>query len=154
MPLSSNTTILNSFYAFVSIRFLTFFIVAVISTGAMLSSTANAHEIRPAIIDLMIQEDASYKIEIRLNLEAIIAKIGPEHSDTSESSNAEKYNILRSMSAVELHQEFERFKISFFNGINFSSDIERLYPALLDIKIPEVGDVELARLPEMGSSAR
>jgi len=132
-------TTLHCFFAFAISFPVTFFM------AALFSSNANAHEVRPAIVQLLLQENSSYQIEIQLNLEAIIAEIGPEHSDTSESSNAGKYNTLRSMSASELDKEFGRFKSRFLSGINLNSNQGRLYPTLLDVQIPAVGDVELAR---------
>jgi len=114
-------------------------------TLALFSLYSHAHEVRPAVIDLKINEQAEYLIEIRLNIEALIANISPEHSDTSESANAGKYDALRALTSSELKREFEQFKPRLLEGISFNSDTVRIQPRVIDVRIPEVGDTDLAR---------
>jgi len=114
-------------------------------TLTFLSLYAHAHEVRPALVNLTINEDADYRIHIRLNLEAIIANIGPEHSDTSESVNAGKYDALRALPASELEREFKQFQPRFLEGIQLDADQVRLQPSVIDVQIPGTGDVALAR---------
>ena len=106
---------------------------------------AHAHEVRPAIVDLTMDENAGYRVEIRLNLEAIIANIGPEHSDTSESANAAQYDALRALGPMALAREFEVFKPRFLEGITLGSAQQRFRPDVIDVQIAGVGDLDLAR---------
>jgi len=112
---------------------------------ALFSLTSPAHEIRPAVVDLKFNENTEYRIEVRMNVEALIAKIGPEHNDTSESVNANKYDALRFLTPRELTNEFKAFSNQFLEGIRFYSDKNRIHPNLIDVRIPDVGDTELAR---------
>jgi len=109
------------------------------------SSLCMAHEVRPAVVDLSITEQAQYRISIRLNLEAIIADIGPEHDDTSESVNADKYTALRALSRTALREVFDKFQPRFLERITFRNNHTRISPDVIDIVIPDTGDVELAR---------
>ena len=133
------TSVLSSYLTSVSTRLLAIVLIT------LAGSLAHAHEIRPAIVDLQILDNATFKIEIRLNLEAIIAEIGPEHNDTSESKNAQRYQRLRAMPANELRKAFHRFESRLVEGISLQSNLGRLYPRFIDIEIPAVGDLELAR---------
>ena len=53
-----------------------------------LSASARAHEVRPAVADLSVDRAGGYQVSIELNLEALLAGIGPAHSDTSEAPGA------------------------------------------------------------------
>ena len=68
-----------------------------------------AHELRPAIANLNIYEKdniTNATLSIRLNLEAIIAEVDMNHSNTKESKRSDQYESLRNMSAVELLKKF------------------------------------------------
>ncbi len=48
------------------------------------ASALRAHEIRPAIADLVFAGDGTVRLDMSLILEAALAEIGAEHSDTDE----------------------------------------------------------------------
>lgn len=106
---------------------------------------AHAHEIRPALVDLHIEENKTYTLTLRLNLEAVMAEIGPQHSDTSESPNTSRYNKLRALPGQQLQSAFEDYKETFLKGLFLHSDQGALTPAIVSLTIPPVGDTELAR---------
>ncbi len=103
------------------------------------------HEVRPAIINLNLNPNG-YELDIRLNLEAVMAEISPEHQDTDESDNAPRYNQLRALSAHDLTATFSRFQDSFLEAVEVT-DIEglRVQHAVSRVEVAEVGDLELAR---------
>ena len=56
-----------------------------------------AHELRPAIANLTIYEKDNIinaTLSIRLNLEAIIAEVNMDHSNTEESEESDQYENL------------------------------------------------------------
>ena len=108
-------------------------------------NTAQAHEIRPAIVDLKLEENQQYEVTIRLNLEALIAQIGPAHNDTEESKNASTYNELRKLSAEQLKPRFDEFLPELLQGITLLADSKRQSPQVAQLKIPDVGDTDLSR---------
>lgn len=111
----------------------------------ILPGAAPAHELRPAIVDLTLGEDARYRLAIRLNLEAIIAEIGPEHGDTAESANAARYDALRAQPPAQLMTAFDGMRQDFLDGIALSTPRGRLQPTLDGVTIPPVGDTDLPR---------
>lgn len=108
-----------------------------------------AHEVRPAIATMSVTPDGQYSITISLNLEALLAGIGPAHEDTNDSPNASRYNTLRLLPPEELRQRFSGFKETFLNGLELRFGEARGTPQVSTLVIPEVGDSELARISEI-----
>lgn len=108
-------------------------------------SNAYAHEIRPAIVDLNLQENQQYEVIIHLNLEALIAQISPQHQDTETSKNVATYNALRKMDAKQLKPKFDAFLPTLLEGMTLLADQQKQSPQITQLKIPDIGDIELAR---------
>lgn len=104
-----------------------------------------AHEVRPAIVDLNLDDKGQYQLSIKLNLEALISNDGSEHQDTDDSNNADIYNALREMQAEDLAQKFLMFESGFLEKIQLSFDGKPQTIEVNDILIPDVGDLDLAR---------
>lgn len=115
----------------------------------------NAHEIRPAVVDMTFTENGDARFEITLNLEALIAGIEPQHSDTEESSSAAQYNALRRLPPAGLEREFDRFRSRFLDGVVVRDrDGTRLDTEVRSVTIDEVGDTDLARYSKVTLAAR
>jgi hypothetical protein len=104
-----------------------------------------AHEIRPAVVEVLLQPDGSYQAEIRLNLEAMLAGIGASHKDSDESENAFVYNRLRRLPPADMEREFALFQADFLKGVELMGDGVRLQPRVQGLSVPAVGDIQLAR---------
>lgn len=109
------------------------------------SNSTSAHEVRPSIIDLTITKNGSIDLEIKLNLEAIIAGIGAEHKNTSQSANAPEYDRLRKLSAKQLRDTFEKSQTKFIKSIALKSDGTLLVLNLSATNVPETGDIDFSR---------
>ncbi|MYE00765.1 MAG: hypothetical protein F4Y03_05715, partial [Alphaproteobacteria bacterium] len=109
------------------------------------STDALAHEIRPAIADLSVDRAGGYEVSIELNLEALLAGIGPAHSDTSEAPGAAEYEGLRSLSPAGLHRAFDAFAEQFLDGVLLHAGDTPLQPTVLDVQVPPVGDTGFPR---------
>lgn len=120
-------------------------LVGILLLGLVVSQRVLAHEIRPAIVGLALEENGHYALSISLNLEALIAEIGPEQANTDDSQNAARYESLRRLPPAQLTQAFEEFSPKFLSGITLLADGTRLEPRINDVSIPAVGDVDLAR---------
>jgi len=109
------------------------------------SLNASAHTIRPALVSITFDDDAGFSIEIEANAESLIARIGTEHEDTDDSPNAQIYNQLRELAPSDLKTEFETFAPEYLENLSLAFDGQDAALVLVDIVVPEVGDVELAR---------
>ncbi len=120
----------------------------------LLGNVAMAHEIRPAIVTGTFAADGTYRFEVSLNLEALIAGISPVHVDTRESPNARLYDALRALSPAELEARFAQFASTFLAGITLEFDGQRVAPSIAALEIPPAGDVALARVSKIVLSGR
>lgn len=104
-----------------------------------------AHELRPAIVQITHKSGRPLDILITLNLEAVLAEIGPKHSDTDDSPRAAHYKRLRALGPNELAKKFGAFQNQWLDSISLWLGAARVRPSVSAIEIPPPGDVTLAR---------
>jgi hydrogenase/urease accessory protein HupE len=104
-----------------------------------------AHTIRPAVVTVTFANDASFRLEIRANVEALIARVSPKHADTDDSPDAANYNRLRQLPPEELEASFQPFVTEFVSKIAPTFDGVQVPMQLDRIDIPQTGDIRLAR---------
>ena len=63
---------------------------------------ARAHELRPTIFALTLDKARGLELRASLNLEAVLAGIGGEHANTSESAEAPVYEKWRASDPATL----------------------------------------------------
>ena len=120
-------------------------IFAAFLIAALVAVPAAAHEVRPAIADITLGE-ADARLEIRLNLEALIAGIDLDGlEDTDTAANAPDYDRLRAMGAAELGDALDRFWPTMRNGFQIRVDGATVSPDLIATGIPDVGNAALPR---------
>ncbi len=107
-----------------------------------------SHELKPSIANFKFIKNGElidFKLSIQLNLEAILANIDPSHSDTDQSKNSNYYNELRKLKPDELKNEFKKILANFRDNIFITQDDRSLKFNIDDIKINEVGNIEVSR---------
>ncbi len=107
---------------------------------------STAHEIRPAIVTVTFTADGRYQVDISANMEALLAGVSPKHTDTNESPNARTYNQLRALPAEQLKARLRDFSAAYLGGITIEFDGARAGPVLESVEVPDVGDLQRARL--------
>lgn len=120
-------------------------LVLLVAAIVMMNGSALAHELSPAVADLSFEEDR-FELRFEMNVEAVMAEIGPDHDDTDDSPNAAEYDALRALSADELKERFSAFSESFLGGLDVRTDDVRADLSLGEVDVPDVGDTELARI--------
>lgn len=108
-----------------------------------------AHEIRPAVADLYIQADGNYRLELQVNMEALLAGVSPTHTDTNESPNAKTYNELRALPAAKFEERISTFWPGFREGLSVEFDGLRSAPVLSSVQVPPPGDLARARITRL-----
>ena len=86
-------------YALLILLLLIGLFFSVLASGLFLAQPVDAHRLRPAIVTVTFSNDGGYTAALQLNLEALLAGIGPEHEDTSQAPQAGVYNALRELPA-------------------------------------------------------
>jgi len=114
-----------------------------------LSTPLDAHELRPAVGEISFDNQA-LKVNIRLNLEAVLADLGPEHDDSNDSPNSAQYDQLRAYEPPLLKQALDEYKNRFEQNINVrTQDGDILKTRITNVSVPEVGDKRIARDSEI-----
>lgn len=111
----------------------------------LFAALAQAHRLRPAIVTVTFGQGV-YEVSVLLNMEALLAGIGPEHEDTNQSPRAGEYNALRLLPPAELRARVDEFLPRYLAGITLDFDGRRVAPRVLGVDIPAVGDVGVERL--------
>lgn len=119
----------------------------------VLITSARAHEVQPAIMDMTIGTDT---IEMRVDwmIEAAIAGVDLEAvADTNDAENAEAYDALRGLDAEALAAEVRAAWAGIAPQITLMAGDRRLPIALNDVEVPVIDDVELARISTLTLTA-
>ena len=111
----------------------------------LLSWSSAAHEIRPAIVTASVT-GSTYDIKIALNVEALLAGIGPEHKDTNEAPEAATYNSLRALPSSSLKERLSEFAPRWLDGIRVEFNGQRAPMTIMSVFVPEIADPGRARI--------
>ncbi len=126
-------------------RFVIVAIMVVIAALTMTVPRATAHELRPAIVDVVLGQGEAMALSLSVNAEAMLAGIGPEHDDTDDAPEAARYEALRALDAAILERDLRAFMPRLLDGISLDVDGRPVVLALEDIDVPPVGDTARAR---------
>ena len=107
-----------------------------------------AHEIRPAVVTASFSA-TTYRIEWQANIEAVLAGIGAQHSDTDQSPHALYYNELRALPAEALVQRIRAAAPELLAAIHVEFDGRRVSPRLDAVDVPPPGDARISRLSRL-----
>lgn len=123
----------------------------------MLNSTSGqAHEITPTILNAEITDSKTIEISLDTNLEALMIGVGSAHEDTDDSPLALQYNALRATPASELQTQATEFAQSLPNELRFvdaQGQAIQFEFTLTNLSINENPDLEIARESLLSYSA-
>jgi hypothetical protein len=130
-------------------------VLSALLLAAVFSDPAAAHELRPAIATVVVAPDGGVEVGITLNLEAAMAGIEPDHSDTKDSANAPVYDELRELGADGLRDAYSGFEGRFLEGIFFTTeDGTPVDLSVASLDVPEAPNLALARHSEVTLEGR
>jgi hypothetical protein len=108
-----------------------------------------AHELRPNIANLDItknEKTTNAKLNLKINLEAIIVGIDPNHSNTKESDQSDLYDEYRKLSSDALLEKFNEKFNNLDDKIYLTNSSNKYVGTIEQIIIPEIGDIELSEI--------
>jgi len=114
-----------------------------------LAQSADAHQLRPAIVNLEFTQNSSVKVHIQTNIESLIAGIDSSHDDTDDSPQTELYNQLRALSSEQLTREFKLLEESIISQLNLAFDGAKSDLSLVRLDIPVIGNLDKSRLSDL-----
>jgi hydrogenase/urease accessory protein HupE len=106
---------------------------------------AAADIVKPALVEISINTNGTYHIEVRASIEALLTGINARYKNTTEAPTAEEYDKLRVLQADELMQAFEPFKQIFAEEIRLGFDGQSVPLRVTSVKIPEPGYTKVPR---------
>jgi hydrogenase/urease accessory protein HupE len=112
-------------------------------------TSVRAHEVRPSVVTISLTSATSYEAVIGLNLEALLAGIGPEHKDTNDAPEIAAYTQLRALPPGALEEKFRAFAPRWLEGMRLDFADVRDMPRIRDVTIPDAGNVALARISKV-----
>ena len=108
-------------------------------------SVSQAHEMKPGIVNLTIQENNEFILTLKINVEALMAGIDAKHTDTDNSPRSAIYNNLRKSSAEKIQQKFNKFSANYQKTLNLKADNKKLSLNFNNIQVSPIDDVRLSR---------
>ena len=110
-------------------------------------TTSYADLVKPALIEIVVNEQGEVNVNIRASIEALLTGINGQYKNTKEAPNAKEYDRLRHMNPKQLGQQFEQFKQKFLNKFALIDDKqEKIKLSVKKIEIPERGYPKVPRI--------
>jgi len=110
----------------------------------------NADVVKPALIEISVNQKGEIDIEARVSIEALLTGINSQFKNTTEAPNAAEYDVFREMQSDTLKKEFTRFEQRFLNEIRLSAQTLQsnnpLPLEIIEINIPEPGYTKVPRI--------
>jgi len=111
-----------------------------------LSNSVSADVVKPALVEISINTNGSYDVELRASIEALLTGINGRYKNTKESPNADAYDTLRKMSAADLRQAFKPFERELTQQLQLKFDGELVPLKVTKVKIPPTGYTKVPRI--------
>lgn len=105
-----------------------------------------ADVVKPALVEISVNTNGTYRIEVRTSIEALLADIGASYKNTRDSPNADAYDTLRVLPPEELRLAFEPFHPKFTDTVEVYFDGERVPLTITHVKISEAGYPKVPRI--------
>jgi hydrogenase/urease accessory protein HupE len=120
----------------------------------LFSTPIFADVVKPALVEISVDETGQVDIEIRASIEALVTGINGKYKNTKDAPNANEYDVLRKMQDEKLLIEFEKFKEQFLKQIKLVDDSKKSVLLVINrVKIPEPGYTKVPRISVIKLSA-
>ena len=107
---------------------------------------ALADVVKPALVEISVNTNGTYRIEVRASIEALLTGINSRYKDTREAPNAAAYDELRVMEPADLATAFKPFEAEFTHLVELDFDAESIPLNVTRVDIPEVGYPKVPRI--------
>jgi len=113
--------------------------------------TAIADVVKPALIEINVDNEKVIQVEIRASIEALLTGINAKYKNTQDAPNAEEYDEFRKMPPDELQQAFLAFKEQLLQSIYIKagedeSQLQAVSLHLESVEIPPPGYTKVPRI--------
>lgn len=112
----------------------------------LFSTFTLADMVKPALVEISVNTNGRYQIEVRASIEALLTGINSQYRNTKESPNAKAYDDLRVLEAEELEKAFVPFHEDFIQTVRLKIDDQTVPLIITEVKIPEPGYTKVPRI--------
>lgn len=109
-------------------------------------STASADVVKPALVEINVDQDRSLNIEVRASIEALLTGINAQYKNTQDAPNADEYDDFRKMPPDELMLAFNNFRLQFLRSIEVTVADEPVDLHVVSVDIPSAGYTKVPRI--------
>ena len=107
---------------------------------------AIADVVKPALVEINVDQDRSLKIEVRASIEALLTGINAQYKNTRDAPNADEYDDYRKMTPDALMQAFTNFRLQFLQSIEVRAADESVNLSVASVDIPPAGYTKVPRI--------
>jgi len=108
--------------------------------------TAIADVVKPALVEINVNNQKVVNIEVRASIEALLTGINAKYINTQDAPNADEYDVLRKLPAKELEQLFVNFQQLFIDSIYLKTGDQKLILQIEKIVVPPTGYTKVPRI--------
>ncbi len=110
------------------------------------SPATRADVVKPALVELTINEDSSFRLEVRASIEAMLSNISTRYKNTQDAPTAAEYDRYRALMPEQLRQAFARFEPEFLDAISLRFGDQKAVLTIERVDIPEPGYKKVPRI--------
>jgi len=107
--------------------------------------SAFADVVKPALVEISVNTNGTYRIEVRASIEALLTGINARYKNTQDAPNAAAYDELRVMRPTDLATAFKPFEAGFTRQVELIFDGEQVPLTVSRVEIPEPGYTKVPR---------
>ncbi|MCU7959398.1 MAG: HupE/UreJ family protein [gamma proteobacterium symbiont of Bathyaustriella thionipta] len=111
-----------------------------------LSLPAQADVVKPALVEISVNTNGHYSVELRASIETLLTGINARYRNTKEAPNAQAYDDLRVLSAHDLRQQFKPFESQLTDSLKLWFDGKAVDLTVSQVIIPEPGYTKVPRI--------
>ena len=123
-----------------------FYIVFVSLVLLLLPINSHSDIVKPALVEISVNTNGSFKVEIRASIEALLTGINSQYKNTKDAPNAQAYDDLRSLPPAELRTAFQSFESQFLHYVKINFDDQATKFHITQVDIPPRGYVKVPRI--------
>ena len=105
-----------------------------------------ADVVKPALVEISVNTNGTYRIEVRASIEALLTGINARYKNTRDAPNAEEYDRYRVMQAADLAAAFKPFEAEFTRQVQLVFDDKPVALTVTRVDIPEPGYPKVPRI--------
>jgi len=129
-----------------NIRAVMKFLLFSLLLSCFLSNAVVADVVKPALVEISVDEKGLVTTEIRASIEALLTGINSQYKNTKQAPNADEYDVYRQLPPEELKQAFESFKKQFLSLIYIKTGSQYVSLVVSSVDIPPAGYTKVPRM--------